>query len=73
MVTGMLPAGQIQNVMAADDSPYVISTGRMVYASSSVGNSDPAYAVDGSTGTRWKVHGMITQSGFMLTWEKLLM
>ena len=26
MVTGMLPAGQIQNVMAADDSPYVIST-----------------------------------------------
>ena len=45
MVTGMLPAGQIQNVMAADDSPYVISTGRMVYASSSVGNSDPAYAV----------------------------
>ena len=54
MVTGMLPAGQIQNVMAADDSPYVISTGRMVYASSSVGNSDPAYAVDGSTGTRWE-------------------
>ena len=46
MVTGMLPAGQIQNVMAADDAPYVISTGRMVYASSSVGNSDPAYAVD---------------------------
>lgn len=54
MVTGMLPAGQIQNVMVADDSPYVISTGRMVYASSSVGNSDPAYAVDGSTGTRWE-------------------
>ena len=54
MVTGMLPAGQIQNVMAADDSPYVISTGRMVYASSSVGNSNPAYAVDGSTGTRWE-------------------
>lgn len=54
MVTGMLPAGQIQNVMAADDAPYVISTGRMVYASSSVGNSDPAYAVDGSTGTRWE-------------------
>ena len=54
MVTGMLPAGQIQKVMAADDSPYVISTGRMVYASSSVGNSDPAYAVDGSTGTRWE-------------------
>ena len=40
--------------MAADDSPYVISTGRMVYASSSVGNSNPAYAVDGSTGTRWE-------------------
>ena len=73
MVTGMLPAGQIQNVMAADDSPYVISTGRMVYASSSVGNSDPAYAVDGSTVQDGKVHGMITQSGFMLTWEKLLM
>lgn len=54
MVTGMLQAGQIQNVMAADDSPYVISTGRMVYASSSVGNSNPAYAVDGSTGTRWE-------------------
>ena len=40
--------------MAADDSPYVISTGRMVYASSSVGNSDRVYAVDGSTGTRWE-------------------
>ena len=51
---GNVAGRQIQNVMAADDSPYVISTGRMVYASSSVGNSNPAYAVDGSTGTRWE-------------------
>lgn len=49
----MLPLQGI-TAKAADDSPYVISTGRMVYASSSVSNSDPAYAVDGSQGTRWE-------------------
>lgn len=74
MVTGMLPAGQIQNVMAADDSPYVISTGRMGdMASSSVGNSDPLCSKMDPPVQDGKVHGMITQSGFMLTWEKLLM
>ena len=52
MAVGMLPLQGI-TAKAADDSPYVISTGRMVYASSSVSNSDPAYAVDGSQGTRW--------------------
>ena len=35
----VLSATPMQNVKAADDSPYVISQGRMVYASSSVGNS----------------------------------
>ena len=51
MVLGSAP---MQNVKAADNSPYVISQGRMVYASSSVGNSDPAYAIDGSKSTRWE-------------------
>ena len=50
----VLGAAPMQNVKAADNSPYVISQGRMVYASSSVGNSDPAYAFDGSKSTRWE-------------------
>lgn len=53
-VAMVLGAAPMQNVKAADDSPYVISQGRMVYASSSVGNSDPAYAIDGSKSTRWE-------------------
>lgn len=51
MVFIAMPA---QNVKAAEKSPYVISQGRMIYASSSVGNSDPAYAIDGSKSTRWE-------------------
>ena len=51
MVLGTAP---MENVKAADDSPYVISQGRMVYSSSSVGNSDPTYAIDGSKSTRWE-------------------
>ena len=51
MALGAVP---MQNVKAADEEPYVISQGRMVYASSSVTNSDPAYAVDGSKSTRWE-------------------
>jgi endoglucanase Acf2 len=50
----VLGAAPMQNVKAADNSPYVISQGRMVYASSSAGNSDPAYAFDGSKSTRWE-------------------
>ena len=50
----VLGAAPMQNVKAADNSPYVISQGRMVYASSSVGNSDPTYAIDGSKSTRWE-------------------
>ena len=52
MVFGMAPTQW--SVKAADDSPYVISQGRMVYASSSVVNSDPTYAIDGTRGTRWE-------------------
>ena len=52
MVFGMAPTNW--NVKAADNSPYVISQGRMVYASSSVANSDPTYAIDGTRGTRWE-------------------
>ena len=51
MVVGVTP---LQNTKAADNSPYVISQGRMVYASSSVSNSDPTYAIDGSESTRWE-------------------
>ncbi len=55
LMIGMLPMQGTVQVKAADDnSPYVISTGRMVYASSSVANSDPAYAVDGSKSSRWE-------------------
>lgn len=54
MTAGLVPMQSIENVNAADNDPYAISTGRMVYASSSVTNSDPAYAVDGSLGTRWE-------------------
>ncbi|WP_026508795.1 discoidin domain-containing protein [Butyrivibrio sp. MC2013] len=39
---------------AAEDEPYAVSVGRMVYASSSAADSDPSYAVDGSTNTRWE-------------------
>ena len=53
MIVGMLPFWGT-DVKAADNSPYVVSNGRMVYASSSVSGSDPAYAVDGTTGTRWE-------------------
>ncbi len=59
----VLGAAPMQNVKAADNSPYVISKGRMVYASSSVGNSDPAYAFDGSKATRWE--SAWANNGFM--------
>ena len=55
MIAGMLPMQGVTQVKAADNnSPYVISTGRMVYASSSVSNSDPSYVVDGSKSSRWE-------------------
>ncbi|MCR5836754.1 MAG: discoidin domain-containing protein [Lachnospiraceae bacterium] len=84
MVVGMMPtfSGNVDNVNAAANDPYAVSVGRMVYASSSVGNSDPAYAVDGSTSTRWESAwdnatewmyvdlGKVTQiTGVNLYWE----
>ena len=53
MVLGSAPL-QKRVAKAADNSPYVISQGRMVYASSSVENSDPTYAIDGTRSTRWE-------------------
>ena len=84
LVVGVVPAQNLMpTVKAADDNtPYVISNGRMVYASSSVENSDPSYAVDGSTSTRWESSwnnknewmyvdlGKVTQiTGVKLMWE----
>ena len=84
LVVGVVPAQNLMpTVKAADDNtPYVISNGRMVYASSSVENSDPSYAVDGSTATRWESSwnnknewmyvdlGKVTQiTGVKLMWE----
>ena len=84
LVVGVVPAQNLMpTVKAADDNtPYVISNGRMVYASSSVENSDPSYAVDGSTSTRWESSwnnknewmyvdlGNVTQiTGVKLMWE----
>ncbi len=51
MVASLLPLNSL--TVKADDT-YVISKGRMAYASSSVTGSDPADAVDGSTSTRWE-------------------
>jgi len=80
MVIGMLPMGQVTS--AGPNDPYAISVGRMVYASSSVTNSDPTYAVDGTTTTRWESAwgtptewlyvdlGKVTQiTGVNLYWE----
>ncbi len=53
MVTGLMPVQQ-HVVKAEDTTPYVVSTGRTAYASSSVSNSDPISAVDGTTSTRWE-------------------
>ena len=53
MTVGALPmTGLTAN--AADNDPYVVSKGRMVYASSSQPNSDSNLAVDGDEGTRWE-------------------
>ncbi len=41
-------------VRAQEEEPYVISQGRMVYASSSRAESDANLAVDGDEGTRWE-------------------
>lgn len=86
MVVGIMPLQQTTQVKAADNSPYVVSTGRMVYASSSVSNSDPAYTVDGSKSTRWESAwgnnnewiyvdlGKVTQiTGVKLYWEESYM
>ncbi|MCR5738094.1 MAG: discoidin domain-containing protein [Eubacterium sp.] len=80
MVVGLMPAQSF--LVKADDTPYVVSTGRTVYASSSVGNSDPAYVADGTLGTRWESEwgnqeewiyvdlGKVTQiTGVKLYWE----
>ncbi len=53
MLVGLLPLQGV-TAKAADTDPYVISKGRMVYASSSVSSSDPSYAADGTTDTRWE-------------------
>lgn len=51
LTLGVVP---MQNTKAQDNSAYVISQGRMAFASSSVSNSDPAYAFDSSKATRWE-------------------
>ena len=53
MVVGMIPVTSA-TAMAAEDEPYVVSKGRMVYASSSQPNSDANLAVDGDESTRWE-------------------
>lgn len=53
LLVGLLPYGG-DMVKAADESPYVISQGRTVYASSSQANSDANLVVDGDTSTRWE-------------------
>ena len=52
---GTIPLSNVAvKVNAADNTPYAVSVGRMVYASSSVTNSDPSWAVDGTKDTRWE-------------------
>ncbi len=56
MAVVMMPSTGVGAIKAyaAENDPYAVSVGRMVYASSTGGNSDPSYAVDGSLGTRWE-------------------
>lgn len=53
MMAGLVPATAI-TAKAAEEEPYVVSKGRMIYASSVQGNSDATLAVDGDEATRWE-------------------
>lgn len=53
MTIGALPLTGV-TANAAENDPYVVSKGRMVYASSSQPNSDSNLAVDGDESTRWE-------------------
>jgi hypothetical protein len=84
MAVNLLPmaGGGTMKAYAAENDPYAVSVGRMIFASSSIGSSDAAYAVDGSTSTRWESTwdnstewmyvdlGKVTQiTGVNLYWE----
>lgn len=61
MVITMIPE-YTTNVVAADNTPYVISAGRAAYSSSDNGDSTADKAVDGDTTTRWESeHGVDPQ------------
>lgn len=81
MITGIVPATAM-TAKAAEDDPYVVSKGRMVYASTSQANSDANLAVDGDETTRWESTwtnedewlyvdlGKVTEvTGVRLSWE----
>ncbi len=51
MMVTVCPVGQLYTVKADDNTPYVISAGRPVYASSGSGAEN---LVDGDTTTRWE-------------------
>ncbi|MBQ9885559.1 MAG: discoidin domain-containing protein [Lachnospiraceae bacterium] len=53
MIVGLMPSF-VRSAKAADNDPYVVSKGRMTYASSSQANSDSNLAVDGDEATRWE-------------------
>lgn len=57
MVVTICPQGKIFNISAADtDTPYNLSYGRPVYASSQDGGNAAELAVDGDEGTRWQAN-----------------
>ncbi len=53
MTIGALPVTGV-TAKAADNDPYVVSQGRMIYASSTRSNSDSNLAADGDESTRWE-------------------
>lgn len=54
MIISVCPQTQLIDVSADDDTPYCISVGRPVYASSQNGGEAPENGVDGDNGTRWQ-------------------
>ncbi|MGN0352285.1 MAG: discoidin domain-containing protein [Roseburia sp.] len=81
MLAGIMPTAAI-TAKAAEEEPYVVSKGRMVYASSAQANSDSSLAVDGDENTRWESTwtsddewlyvdlGKVTEvTGVRLSWE----